>query len=134
MYSIGESATVFICWDGGTDSPSVRIILFFQQVVKEVVQIVVQILHQVTTYNDRIIVSKIELANMLFIVIFEHKAVWLEDAEMIYDICLFAQNIAKQLCYLVVEVFILVFYPLLNNAAGNLVVICLLYTSPSPRD
>ena len=60
---------------------------------------------------------------MLFIVIFEYKAVWLEDAEMIYDICLFAQNIAKQLCYLVVEVFILVFYPLLNNAAGNLVVI-----------
>ena len=60
---------------------------------------------------------------MLFIVIFEHKAVWLEDAEMIYDISLFAQYIAKQLCYLVVEVFILVFYPLLNNAAGNLVVI-----------
>lgn len=81
LYSIGESATVFLfCWDGGIDSPSVRIILFFQQVVQEVVQVVVQILHQVTTYNDRIIVSKIELANMLFIVIFEHKAVWLENA------------------------------------------------------
>ena len=60
---------------------------------------------------------------MLFILIFEHKAVWLENAEMIYDISLFAQYIAKQLCYLVVEVFILVFYPLLNNAAGNFVVI-----------
>lgn len=81
MYSIGESATVFyFVGMEGQYSPSVRIILSFQQVVKEVVQIVVQILHQVTTYDDCIIVSKIELANMLFIVIFEHKAVWLENA------------------------------------------------------
>lgn len=81
MYSIGESATVFYFVGMGERVVfSSCIFLFFQQVVQEVIQVVVQILHQVTTYNDRIIVSKIELANMLFIVIFEHKAVWLENA------------------------------------------------------
>ena len=81
------------CYLSGTRFVKVRrvvlsscIFLFFQQVVQEVIQIVVQILHQVTTYDDCIIVSKIELANMLFILIFEHKAVWLKNAEIIYDI------------------------------------------------
>lgn len=82
MYSIGESATVFYFVGMGERVvlTSCIIFLFFQQVVQEVIQVVVQILHQVTTYDDCIIVSKIELANMLFILIFEHKAVWLENA------------------------------------------------------
>lgn len=54
--------------------------LVFQQVVEEIVQVVVQALHQVATHYHGVVICQIELAQILLVVILQHKTVWLQNA------------------------------------------------------
>ena len=83
----------------------------------------IQVFHQVTTQNDGIIVGKIEFAEVFLVVIFQHEAIWLQDSEIINDLRILAQGVSQNLCNLIIEVLILVVYPLLNYAASNLCVV-----------
>ena len=47
----------------------------------------------------------------------------LKDSEIINDLRILAQGVSQNLCNLIIEVLILVVYPLLNYAASNLCVV-----------
>ena len=52
--------------------------LFFKQVVKETVQIGIQILHQVSTDDDSVIVREIQFSDRFLVVVFKNQTEWFQ--------------------------------------------------------
>lgn len=100
--------------------------LLLQQIVEEGVEVLVEILHDVTAEDDCVVVGKIELSHLLLIIILQDDAERLEDAEIIDGFRHLLQYAADHQCDGVKECLIRVIDPLINNDARDLVVIIII--------
>ena len=63
---------------------SFQIDLFvFHQFAEEIIEFFVQTLHEISTHNNCIVVSQIELTNILLFIVFQHNAEWFQNTQSI---------------------------------------------------
>jgi hypothetical protein len=113
-----SSFFVLIVWTIG------QMILFLHQVLEKIVEVFCpgrasRLLPMITVSSS----ATYSLCHVLFILILKDKTVGLHDTQMVYDTGMFLKFGTEQLCDFVIEVFIIVVYPLFQYTACDLILI-----------
>ena len=82
-----------------------------------------QRVHQFGVDDDGIVVNNIQFGNILLVLVFEHERVGADDGKILNKSLFMLNALAQLFGNLVVEVVVLVVYPLLHDNSGYLLVI-----------
>ena len=91
--------------------------------VEEVIQFVFESRHQVTAQNDSIVVGHIEFRHCFPVIIFEDKAVGLQDVEVVDHGLHIVEYTSQDACHVMIKAVILVVDPFLNDTARDFIVV-----------
>lgn len=114
----------FSCYKAFSHLHVLHLILsFVQDLVEEGVEVLVQSVHEVATYNYGVVVSEKQLGNVFALVVLKHNAVRLHDGKPFKRLTHALADGAKRLACLCVETLVGVVDPLLHHAACYLLVV-----------
>ena len=95
----------------------------FHKLVEERVEVFVESFHQVTVDDDGLVVSHIQLGDVLAVVVLQCEAVRLQYSEIVYGVAHPLEDVSQQGGDFLIEIVVLVVYPLFHHAPRYFLVI-----------